>query len=318
VDVPKTRYARSDGVAIAFQTLGGGPFDLVYVPPVAQHVELAWESPRRARFMHRLASFSRLIVFDKRGTGMSDPVSEPTLEARMDDVRAVMDAAEVERAAVFGAGDATPLCALFAATYPERTTALALYGATPRFVRSREFPWLPTRAEQETLIEEATARRLRGESWGPSDPRVRARSPTATDAEMLEFARVNRLSVSPGAMAAYARQNLDVDVCAVLPTIHVPTLVVGYVVLRIALALGIVVVLWAIALVLVGWGPAHSSQTHTGSAGFWIPWLFVLALACALAFGAHAFRRRLRTARRPLSYAAPDSNRFHAVADAAA
>jgi class 3 adenylate cyclase/pimeloyl-ACP methyl ester carboxylesterase len=226
VQIPETRYAKSGDVAIAYQAFGKGPTDLVYVPPVAQHVELAWESPPRADFMRGLASFARVLVFDKRGTGMSDPVSEvSTLETRMDDIRAVMDAAGSERAAVFGAGDATPLCALFAATYPERTRALVLYGATPRFVRSPEFPWLPTRAEMGHAIDEMYARRLSGDLLYSAGQR-RDRAPTPTEEELLEFVRVNRLSVSPGAQAAYARMNLDIDVGDVLPTIRVPTLFV--------------------------------------------------------------------------------------------
>jgi class 3 adenylate cyclase len=224
--LPETRYAKSGDVAIAYQAFGSGPVDLVYVPPVAQHVELAWESPPRADFLRGLASFARVLVFDKRGTGMSDPVTEvSTLETRMDDIRAVMDAAGSERTATFGAGDATPLCALFGATYPERTTALILYGATPRFVRSPEFPWLPTRAEQERTIDEIYASRLAGDR-GIEPPGAKDRAPSRTDEQIAEFVRVNRLSVSPGAQAAYQRMNLDIDVSEVLPTIRVPTLFV--------------------------------------------------------------------------------------------
>jgi class 3 adenylate cyclase/pimeloyl-ACP methyl ester carboxylesterase len=155
---------------------------------------------------------------------MSDPVSEvSTLETRMDDIRAVMDAVGSERVAVFGAGDATPLCALFAATYPERTSALLLYGATWRFVRSPECPWLPTRAELERMIDEMYRARLAGDST-LALPEARKRAPSRTDDELREFVRVNRLSVSPGAMAAYGRMNLDIDVRDVLPSIRVPTL----------------------------------------------------------------------------------------------
>jgi class 3 adenylate cyclase/pimeloyl-ACP methyl ester carboxylesterase len=221
---PETRYALSGDVAIAYQAFGDGPIDLVYVPPVAQHVELAWESPPRAEFMRGLASFARVLVFDKRGTGMSDPVGQPaTLETRMDDIRAVMDAAGSERAAVFGSGDATPLCVLFAATYPERTAALVLYGATPRFVRSPEFPWLPTRSAYEQLIDQMYRNRLEGAGILRGG-QVRDRAPGVTEAELESFIRVNQLSVSPGAQAAYARMNLDIDVADVLPSIRVPTL----------------------------------------------------------------------------------------------
>jgi pimeloyl-ACP methyl ester carboxylesterase len=131
----ETRYAKSGDVHIAYQVVGDGPIDIVFVPGWITHLELAWEDPLEAAFLRRLASFSRLIVFDKRGTGLSDrvPVNElPILEERMDDVRAVMDAAGSERAALLGVSEGGPLSSLFAATYPERTAALVLYGAFAR------------------------------------------------------------------------------------------------------------------------------------------------------------------------------------------
>jgi pimeloyl-ACP methyl ester carboxylesterase len=131
---PETKYALSGDVNIAYQVVGGGSLDLVYVPGWVSNVELAWEDPASRRFLERLASFSRLILFDKRGTGLSDSVAEdqlPTLEQRMDDVRAVMDAVGLQRAAMFGWSEGVPMSALFAATYPERTSALVLYGAMP-------------------------------------------------------------------------------------------------------------------------------------------------------------------------------------------
>src|SRR4029450_11284292 len=142
---PGTRYARSGDVNVAYQVMGEGPVDIVYVD-VISHLELAWESPAHAPFLNRLASSRRLIRLDQRGTGMSDRFAgTPTLETRIDDIRAVMDAAGSQRAVVFGLGDAGPLCVLFAATYRERTTALVLMNSSPRFVRSAEFPWLRTR-----------------------------------------------------------------------------------------------------------------------------------------------------------------------------
>src|SRR5947209_4018680 len=129
--VPRTRYARSGKVNIAYQVTGEGPLDLVYVPGWVSHVELAWEDPDYARFLRRLSSFARLITFDKRGTGLSDRVAEdqlPTLEMRMDDVRAVMDAVGSQRAALFGFSEGGNMCVLFAATYPERTSALVTFG----------------------------------------------------------------------------------------------------------------------------------------------------------------------------------------------
>jgi len=128
---PETRYAKSDDVNIAYQVVGGGPLDLVYVHGWVSNVEYGWEVPPLARFLRRLASFSRLILFDRRGTGLSDPVSNdelPTLEERMDDVRAVMDAAGSERAAIFGVSEGGNLAALFSASYPERTFALVTFG----------------------------------------------------------------------------------------------------------------------------------------------------------------------------------------------
>src|SRR5919108_2142682 len=144
---PATHYAQSGGVNIAYHVVGDGPVDLVYVPGWVSHVELAWDLPDLAAGFERLAAFSRLILFDKRGTGMSDPVpaSElPTLEQRMDDVRAVMDAVGSERAAIFGASEGGNMSMLFAATYPERTVALATFGCTAKRVWSPDYPWAPT------------------------------------------------------------------------------------------------------------------------------------------------------------------------------
>src|SRR3954469_17327681 len=131
---PETRYARSGDVRIAFQVVGNGPFDIVFIPGFISNLEIAWESPARARFFSRLSSFSRLILFDKRGTGLSDRVGAvATLEEGMDDVRAVMDAAGSERAALFGISEGGAMSVLFAATYPERTQALVLYGTYSHF-----------------------------------------------------------------------------------------------------------------------------------------------------------------------------------------
>src|SRR5437899_3965020 len=148
MEPPETRYTRSGDVNIAFQVVGEGPLDLVFIPSMTHHVELVWENPPQARFLGRLASRSRLLLFDKRGTGMSDRVvGVPTLEARMDDIRAVMDAADSERAVLFGGVDGGQLCLLFATTYPERTRALVLWHRPPRFSRSAELPFLRSRGE---------------------------------------------------------------------------------------------------------------------------------------------------------------------------
>jgi len=138
----QTRYARSGDVNIAYQVVGDGPFDVVWVPPSVTHVELIWEIPGLAAYLQRIASFARLILFDKRGTGMSDRVSgAPSLETRMDDVRAVMDAAGSERAALIGVSEGGPMAILFAATYPERTAALVVRSAFPRSMWAHDYPW---------------------------------------------------------------------------------------------------------------------------------------------------------------------------------
>src|SRR6476469_5464757 len=139
---PPTRYGRSGEESIAYQVVGAGPIDVVLVLGFATHVELQWEAPAFARFFERISSFSRLILFDKRGTGLSDPVTEvPTLEQRVDDVRAVMDAAGSERAALFGVSEGAPMSVLFAATHPARVSALGLYGAMARTTEAPDYPW---------------------------------------------------------------------------------------------------------------------------------------------------------------------------------
>jgi class 3 adenylate cyclase len=222
VDVPETRYARSGEVSIAYQVVGTGPPDLVFAPPIT-HLELDWEIPSGARFHRRLASTCRLIRLNLRGVGMSDRISGvPTLESRMDDIRAAMDAAGSERAVIFGLGDAGPLCVLFAATYPERTSGLVLFNSAPRFVRNPQLPWLPTRAEQEAQAE--GFERHWGESQFMSEF-LTALNPDITEAELPGVLRQLRVSVSPGSAAGYIRMNMDVDVCDVLPLIRIPTMV---------------------------------------------------------------------------------------------
>src|SRR5438552_3593517 len=170
---PATRYARSGGVNIAYQVVGDGPFDLVYVPGWVSHVELAWELPDLARGFERLASISRLILFDKRGTGMSDPVpadEPPTLEQRMDDVRTVMDAVRSERAAIFGASEGGNMSMLFAATYPERTIALCTFGSTAKRIRNDEYPWAPTWEERLEAFAHVERQLTRGLEWDDIAP----------------------------------------------------------------------------------------------------------------------------------------------------
>jgi pimeloyl-ACP methyl ester carboxylesterase len=139
-EVPETRYAKSGDVNIAYQVVGEGPFDLIHVPPFVSNLELQWEDPAERRYFERLASFCRLIMFDKRGTGLSDRVAVATLEERMDDLRAVMDAVGSQRAAVYGGSESGALSILFTTTYPERVSALVLYGAYPRMAWAPDYP----------------------------------------------------------------------------------------------------------------------------------------------------------------------------------
>jgi class 3 adenylate cyclase len=222
VERSETRYARSGEVSIAYQVVGDGPFDLVYVPGFVSNIELMWEEPGLARFLERLASFSRLILFDKRGTGLSDPVPNdglPTLEERMDDVRAVMDAVGSKRAALLGHSEGGNMCVLFSATHPERTTALLLVGSYAKRIRSEDYPWAPTVEERAREIEETEA------TWG-SPEAFRALAPSKENDPDFQrwIGRYLRQSASPKAAAALLRMNTQIDVRNVLPTIGVPTL----------------------------------------------------------------------------------------------
>src|SRR5215207_44531 len=155
MSTPPTQYAESGDASIAYQVVGEGPIDLVLVLGFATHLELQWESPQFARFFERIGSFSRLIIFDKRGTGLSDPVAEvPTLEQRADDVRAVMDAAGSERAALFGISEGGPMAVMFAASHPDRAAALVLHGAMGRTTEAPDYPWAtPADALRESAAE---------------------------------------------------------------------------------------------------------------------------------------------------------------------
>jgi class 3 adenylate cyclase len=223
---PKTRYARSGDVNIAYQIAGKGPIDLVYVPGWVSNIETAWEDPHVSRFLERLASFSRLILFDKRGTGLSDRVSIselPTLEQRMDDVRAVMDAADSERAALFGASEGGVMCALFGATYPDRTAAVVLYGSYAKGTATADYP--QGMAEQE-LIDEFVEGLT--ELWDDAGGLLMFWAPSASDDPVAQaaFGRYLRTGASPSAVVALTRMNAAIDIRHVLPVIAVPTLVI--------------------------------------------------------------------------------------------
>jgi pimeloyl-ACP methyl ester carboxylesterase/plasmid stabilization system protein ParE len=224
MSTPPTQYARSGDASIAYQVIGEGPIDLVLVLGFATHVELQWESPPFARFFERISSFSRLIIFDKRGTGLSDPVTEaPTLEERIDDVRAVMDAAGSERAALFGISEGGPMSVLFAATHPDRVIALVLHGAMGRTTEAPDYPWAsPAEALRESASEFIVP------YWGQqAEGMVELFAPSfADDPEAVEFtARMERSAASPAMVQQIFEMFLDIDVRAVLPTIRVPTLV---------------------------------------------------------------------------------------------
>jgi class 3 adenylate cyclase/pimeloyl-ACP methyl ester carboxylesterase len=211
---PRTQYARNGDVSVAYQVIGEGPLDLVVVPGFISHLELDWTEPLLTGFLRRLASFSRLIRFDKRGTGLSDPAPGiPTLEERMEDVRAVMDAVGSERAAFFGYSEGGPMSALFAATYPERATALIMYGS---YVRGSAIP-----DEVWAKVFDAVDNR-----WGEGSI-LDVFAPTVAHEEMRRrfTGTYERASASPGMARALLKANMETDVSAVLPLIRVPTLV---------------------------------------------------------------------------------------------
>ena len=224
-ETPETRYARSGEFSIAYQVVGDGDLDLVYVPGLVSHLELFWEEPAYSRFLHRLASFSRLILMDRLGTGLSDrlPVGEAsTYEQRMDDIRAVMDAVGSERAALLGWSEGAPLCATFAATYPQRTVALVMYGGMPRFVRAEDYPFGMPLEEMNAWLE------VMPSMWGQDEELLRLWAPNVADqpGPRRWFARFGRMAVSPGGAVALFSMVRDLDVRDVLPAIRVPTLLV--------------------------------------------------------------------------------------------
>ncbi|HEX6442145.1 MAG TPA: alpha/beta fold hydrolase [Stellaceae bacterium] len=218
MEPPETRYAKSGDVHIAYQVFGEGPLDLVVVPGAFTNLELAWELPGYAHFDQRLAAFSRLIRFDKRGMGLSDRIAGvATLEERMDDVRAVMDAVGSERAAIFGASEGGAMSLLFAATYPERTRALILYGT---FARYDAQVWARRITQLDAVIADIER------SWGTGETLRRYAPSLATDeAAVRAWGRFERLSASPSAIIALRRMNAEIDIRHVLPAIRVPTLV---------------------------------------------------------------------------------------------
>jgi pimeloyl-ACP methyl ester carboxylesterase len=219
---PETKYALSGDVHIAYQVVGDGPFDLVFVPGFVTHMELQWGLPGFDEFLNELGRFARLIRFDKRGTGMSDPVSgAPNLETRMDDVRAVMDAVGSERAAFFGLSEGAALSVLFAAAYPERTAALIVRSCSPRTLWAPDFPWGRSEDAYDREVEQA----MRIYTSRPQAREAVRRMGVTGDPQVEAYIDMVRWAVSPGMMTALYEMNKAIDIRAVLPLVRVPTLV---------------------------------------------------------------------------------------------
>ena len=220
-EVPVTRYAKSGDLHVAYQVFGDGPFDLVYAPGFISHVEMNWELPYWTHIFRRLAQFCRVIVFDKRGTGLSDRVGGwPTFEERMDDIRAVMDAVGSERAALFGVSEGGPMCMVFAAMYPERISALVLRGTGPRVVAGPEWPWGWSIETAGPMLDAAE------KNWGTGTVLSYFVQGLADDARsQAETGRYERFAASPGDARRILEMNFEVDVRSVLPAISAPTLV---------------------------------------------------------------------------------------------
>ncbi len=219
---PETRYTHCGAINIAYQVIGDGPRDLVLVPGWVSNIDVFWEEPRLARFLRRLASFARLILFDKRGTGLSDRVTDtPTLEDRMQDVRAVMDAVGSSSATLVGYSEGGPMCALFGATYPEKANGIVMIGSYPRRTRLDDFPFGPDRREIEDFIAAIE------DKWGTPFA-LEERAPSVLHDENFRqwWARLLRLSTSPAAAVALTRANMQIDVRDILPSIRVPALLI--------------------------------------------------------------------------------------------
>jgi pimeloyl-ACP methyl ester carboxylesterase len=222
---PRTKYARSGDLAIAYQVWGKGPVDLIWAPGTASHLDLEWDMPLRALFFEKLGAFCRVIKFDKRGTGLSDrPTRMATLEERADDIRAVMDAEKVERASLFRVSEGGSMASLFAALNPDRVTSLIVWGTQARWCASDDHPWGMSPQAYDRLISEI------GEN-GPSDEYVRGAGVglgRAVDQSVVDsFIRYVKAAASPAAHRAYETMNRDIDIRGILPTIAVPTLVMN-------------------------------------------------------------------------------------------
>ena len=222
VPASTTRYARCDELNIAYQVVGDGDLDLVWVPNWLSNVDMWRDEPSSARFFDRLASFSRLIIFDRRGSGVSDPVvGAPTLEERMEDIRIVMDEVGSDRAALFGFSEGAPMASLFAASHPERVSALVLYGAYARSLASPDYPWAPADPGPDTDRWDKAVR-----EWGTGANLELFAPSMAHDPRFRDWwGRFERGAASPASVVEILRLNLEIDVREILPAIGVPTLI---------------------------------------------------------------------------------------------
>jgi class 3 adenylate cyclase len=228
--VPETLYAKtSDDVWIAYHAVGDGPIDLIVVNAWVSHLEVYWEQPRFAQMLSQFAANARVINFDKRGTGLSDRISRaPDLEARMDDIRAVLDAAGSQRAVLFGWGDGAALASLFAATYPDRAAGLILCGGNARMAWAPDYPWGLSEDDwkrEHTRMPEIWGREEHAREWAKISWVIEPQDPD--DPELLRWAaKWARYSAAPGGMQAFDQMWLETDVRDILPAIQVPTLVI--------------------------------------------------------------------------------------------
>ena len=223
--LPKTKYARSGDVRIAYQITGDGPVDVVWAPGTMSHLDLDWEIPRRALFFERFSKFCRLIRFDKRGTGLSDrPLKMATLEERTDDIRAAMDDIGLERANIFGVSEGGSMACLFAATYPQRVLSLLVWGAQARWIASPDHPWGQTQEEHDRMVA------MIDDDWPSLDYLTGPGAGLGRDADpafIESFGRYMRAAASPSAVRAYEIMNGQIDTRPILPSIQAPTLVMN-------------------------------------------------------------------------------------------
>src|SRR5262245_18571400 len=222
---PKTRYAYSDDVCIAYQMTGEGPPDVIWAPGTMSHLDMDWENPRRAMFFEKFSKFCRLIRFDKRGTGLSDrPLKMATLEERTDDIRAVMDDIGVERANIFGVSEGGSMACLFAATYPQRVNSLLVWGAQARWIASPDHPWGQTQEEHDRMIA------MIDDDWPSFDYITGPGAGVGRDADpafIESISRYMRAAANPSAVRAYEIMNGQIDTRPILPSIQAPTLVMN-------------------------------------------------------------------------------------------